>query len=80
MNFPFGKKRKIVSANWRLKALYADEINENCILHARLKAVESELERVRKERISLQTQLNLLQRNLLKGEIQNIREEQKKPE
>lgn len=65
MNFPFGENRKIISANWRLKALYADEINENCILHARLKAVESELDRVRKERISLQTQLNLLERKLL---------------
>ena len=75
-----GKKRKIVSTNWRLKALYADEINENCMLNARLKAVESELERVRKERISLQTQLNLLQMNLLKGEIQNTQEKQKKSE
>ena len=75
MNFPFGKKRKIISANWRLKALLADEINENCILSAQLKAVESELERVRKERISLQTHVNLLE-----GKIEHIQREQKKPE
>lgn len=64
MNFPFGKRRKIVSTNWRLKALLADEINENCILDARLKAVEHDLERERKERISLQTQVNLLRDRL----------------
>lgn len=64
MNFPFGKRRKIVSTNWRLKALLADEINENCILSAQLKAVEHDLERERKERISLQTQVNLLRDRL----------------